>query len=381
MLTSSLDRPLRTVRVPVSTDQAVPMLLETTTCALKEHFEAEFVWACLRLPGESSVPLSSAGRPPLEYPSSPLFWEGDRPGFQPELAKAVVAHGTLSFQAATIDIVLGRPGRPFSPAERTRFEALCRRAQRALDRASILQCEQALRYQESLLRRREAACRRLQAELASRELVLRELAHDLINDLTPLTYAAEELAELHEKPDSMRLLLLIDRQCARMRQRLRTGLAPTPVSPLDWRLCLAELALEWRGAFERERQSFCLVMPERPVNVLASEQDLMTLASNLLSNAHKYTAPEGHIELRLQHAGDHAILEVADTGRGMDPAFLRRVFEPGARERADVEGSGIGLYHVAEVLKRLGGTIEVESEPNEGSVFRLSLPIAAGAWR
>lgn len=378
MLTCSLDRLARTVRVPVPQDQPVPLLLESTTWALKKHFEAEFVWACLRLPGESSVPLSSAGRPPVDYPNTSLVWEGDLPGFQHGLAQVVVAHATLSFQAATIDLVLGRPGRPFSPAEGTRFQALRKRAQRALDRASILQCEQALRYQESLLKRREAACRRLQAELASRELVLRGLSHDLINDLTPLTYAAEELAELHEKPDAMRLLLLIDRQCARMRHRLRSGLSPIPAAPLDWRHCLSELALAWRGTFERDRQAFCLAMPDRPVPVLASEQDLMTLATNLLSNAQKFTPPGGHVAVRLEHSGDHALLEVTDTGRGMEPAFLGRVFEPGARACADVEGSGIGLYHVTEVLKRLGGGIEVESVPNEGSVFRLSLPIAGG---
>jgi len=359
------------------------MLLETTTTALREQFEADFVWTCLRLPGEPSVPLSSAGRPPMDFSDSPIVWDGDRPRFHPELAPAVVAHGTVSFQEAIFDIVLGRPGRPFSPAEGTRFEALRRRAQRELDRASILQCEQTLRYQESLLRRREAAYRRLHAELASRERVLKELAHDLINDLTPLTYAAEELAEQHGAPEAMRLLMLIDRQCVRMRQRLRANLAPTIVAMVshDWRPCLADLAHVWEGAFEREGQTFCLLMPDRPVQVLATEQDLLTLASNLLSNAHKYTPSGGHIEVRLEHLGERAVLEVSDTGRGMDPAFLQRLFAEGAREGTDVEGSGIGLSHVAALLERLGGSIEVTSKPKVGSTFRLSLPIAPGSWR
>lgn len=381
MLTSSLDRRSQPHRTTASHAQPVPQLLETTTCALREQFEAEFVWTCLRLPGEPSVPLSSAGRPPGDYVNGPIVWEGETPRFQAELAQAVVAHGTVNFQEAVIDIVLGRPGRPFSPAEGNRFEALRKRAQRALDRASILQCEQALRYQEGLLRRREAACRRLHAELAARERVLKELAHDLINDLTPLTYAAEELAEQNDAPDAMRLLLLIDRQCVRMRQRLRAGLSPTIVAMVsqDWRSCLEDLAQVWQGAFERDGQSFCLLLPERPVCIVATEQDLLTLASNLLSNAHKYTPPGGHIEARLEQRGDRAVLEVSDTGRGMEPEFLGRLFEEGSREQSDVEGSGVGLAHVAALVKRLGGSIEVTSEPHVGSTFRLSLPIAPGS--
>lgn len=383
MLSSSLDRRSQPVRSTASHDQPVPQLLETTTCTLHEQFAADFVWTCLRLPGEPSVPLSSAGRPPAEFPESPILWEGDRPYFQPELAKAVVAHGTVSFQAAVIDIVLGRSGRPFSPAEGNRFEAMRRRAQRSLDRASILQCEQALRHQEALLRRREAACRRLHAELFARERLLKELAHDLINDLTPLTYAAEELLEQQAAPEAMRLLLLIDRQCVHMRQRLRAGLAPSIVAMVrhDWRPCLLDLVQAWQGAFDREGQTLCLVMPEAPVHVMATEQDLLTLASNLLSNAHKYTPPGGHIELRLFYAEDRAVLEVSDTGRGMEPAFLQRLFAEGARERTDVEGSGIGLAHVAKLLERLGGTIEVTSRLQVGSTFRIRLPIAPGSWR
>lgn len=373
-----LDRPVHKARTSLSHDQPVPQLLETTTIVLKEQFAADFVWTCLRLPGESSVPLSSAGQSPAEYPSSPIVWEGDGPRLHADLTEAVVAHRTLGFQEATFDVVLGRPGRPFSPAEGTRFEALCRRAQRALDRASILQCEQALRYQESLLRRREAACRRLEAEVASRERILRELAHDLINDLTPLTYAAEELAEPRSATDAMRLLLLIDRQCVRMRQRLRDGLKVSQVIMVtqDWRPCLADLAEIWNDAFMRAGQSFCLLVPDRPVPVRAAEQHLMAIAANLLSNAHKFTPPGGHIEMRLQHAGTHAVLEVTDTGRGMQPEFQARLFEPGAREHADVEGSGMGLSQIQQQIVAMGGQFQIRSEPGIGTICLVLLPLA-----
>lgn len=384
MLSSYLHPSPQAIRRPSSSDQPVPQLLETTTSALREQFEAEFVWTCLRMPGEASVPLSSAGRLPVDFPDSPIVWEGDRPRFHAELAAEVVAHGTVNFQAAVFDIVLGRPGRPFSPAEGSRFEALRKRAQRALDRASILQCEQALRYQESLLRRREAALRRMQAELFSRERVLRELTHDLINDLTPLTYAAEELADLGDATDSMRLILLIDRQCVRMRHRLRAGLTPAfphlaPITELiDWRVVLADLAQSWRSAFERKVQSFCLLLPERTVIVRAAERDLFSIASNLLSNAQKYTSSGGRIEVRLQHLGDAAVLEIGDTGRGMHPAFMERLCQPGAREHTDVEGSGIGLYQIRQLIESLGGTLAFESELGIGTTCRVRLPIAMG---
>lgn len=359
----------------------VPHLLDTTTLALHRQFATDFVWTCLRMPGEPSIPLSSAGREALAADSA-IVWIGDQPHLAPELQREVVALGTVCYQDAVIDFVLGRAGRPFSPAEGTRFARLRASAQRALNRASIYQCEQALRFQEGLLRRREADCRRLQGELASRERMLSVLNHDLVNDLTPVAYASEELTEYQGLPEAMlRHLVLIDRQCVRMRQRLRQGLSnlhvPNQAEPghLDMRAIVVEMADAWRVAFDGRRQPFTLSMPASPLPVHACESDLVTIVSNLLSNANKYTPSGGRIDLRLVKDRAEVLLEVSDSGVGMSPAMRRRLFELGAREHLGVEGHGLGLHQVATIVRRLRGTIDVESQLHRGTTFWVRLPL------
>jgi PAS domain S-box-containing protein len=99
---------------------------------------------------------------------------------------------------------------------------------------------------------------------------------------------------------------------------------------------------------------------------------------NLLSNALKFTF-EGGVEVRVAQEGERAVLSVRDSGVGIDPAEMPRLFErfhriEGARSRSH-EGSGIGLAMVQELVKMHGGEIGVQSQPGQGSVFTVSIPL------
>ena len=98
---------------------------------------------------------------------------------------------------------------------------------------------------------------------------------------------------------------------------------------------------------------------------------------NLLSNAFKFTF-DGGIDVRLRETHDAAVLEVVDTGIGIDAHEVPRLFErfhrvQGAQARTH-EGSGIGLALVQELVKLHGGTIEVDSRLGQGSTFEVSIP-------
>jgi len=101
---------------------------------------------------------------------------------------------------------------------------------------------------------------------------------------------------------------------------------------------------------------------------------------NLLSNALRYTDPGGSVRVAVRRAGADALLEVADTGIGIAPEDLPRVFTRfwrGEKSRSrDTGGAGIGLSIVKELVQAHGGSVAVESTPGEGSVFRVELPLA-----
>lgn len=119
-------------------------------------------------------------------------------------------------------------------------------------------------------------------------------------------------------------------------------------------------------------------MPTIVSDRLAVEQIL----SNLLDNALKYLRPgtPGRIEVGVDRRGGMIALRVADNGRGIAERDRERVFELFRRAGAqDQPGEGIGLAHVRMLSRRLGGTVTVESRPEGGSVFELTLPVTWSA--
>ena len=99
--------------------------------------------------------------------------------------------------------------------------------------------------------------------------------------------------------------------------------------------------------------------------------------NNLLSNAIKFTPPYGKVSVNIRREGGHLLLDVADTGRGMDKETTDHVFDPFFQAEDDSAniGTGIGLALVKQIVDALGGNIGVESEPGKGSAFHIRLPI------
>ncbi|WJR75158.1 CHASE3 domain-containing protein [Bradyrhizobium sp. NP1] len=115
-------------------------------------------------------------------------------------------------------------------------------------------------------------------------------------------------------------------------------------------------------------------LPDIVSDRLALEQ----IFSNLIDNAIKYLKPggPGGITVRGRTKLGFAIFEVADNGRGIDPKDHQRIFDLFRRAGTqDKPGQGIGLAHVRALVRRLGGTMSVSSELNQGSTFTITLPI------
>jgi signal transduction histidine kinase len=109
--------------------------------------------------------------------------------------------------------------------------------------------------------------------------------------------------------------------------------------------------------------------------VMADRRALRTILDNLLSNAIRYTPPEGEILLAAEEIKDFVQFTVRDTGRGIETERLSTIFD---RFSAFSEsGSGLGLALVRRLVESLGGQIAVESRLGAGATFRFTLPVAA----
>lgn len=120
--------------------------------------------------------------------------------------------------------------------------------------------------------------------------------------------------------------------------------------------------------------------PVEPVRLEADRDGLRTILDNLIENAVNYTPAGGHVTVRWGRADGMAVIEVADTGIGIPPEHLPRIFErfhrvDAARSR-EQGGTGLGLAIVKHLVQAFNGRVEVESRPGRGSTFRVFLPAA-----
>lgn len=132
---------------------------------------------------------------------------------------------------------------------------------------------------------------------------------------------------------------------------------------------------------EAEQRGITLKLEWEPVPPVRLHAEMMERAvQNLISNALNYTLDAGRVDVRIRQIADSVALEVADTGIGIAPRHLSRIFQrfyrvDGARTTR-TGGSGLGLAITHRIVELHGGKIEVESELGRGSTFRIRLPQA-----
>ena len=159
--------------------------------------------------------------------------------------------------------------------------------------------------------------------------------------------------------------------------RMEAGRLQVSFEPTDLAQLTRELASAFRSAVERAGLRLTVDCPPLPEPVWVDHDLWEKVVLNLLSNALKFTFA-GEIAVRLRWQDSRVELSVSDTGTGIPPEELPRVFERfhrvhGARSRTH-EGSGIGLSLVQELMKLHGGSTRVESTVGKGTTFTLTLP-------
>lgn len=216
------------------------------------------------------------------------------------------------------------------------------------------------------------------------------VSHELRTPLSPMVVALSLLEQGDERARG-RALTVLGRQVTRMRalvddlldlSRVRLGRLDLRHEPVDLRDVVRHAADTARPAMEARRHTLHLALPDDAPVVIGDAGRLGQVVDNLLANATKYTPDGGRIEVTLAVGAQQVQLRVRDSGIGIDPARLARVFELFEQEeagRARSEGGlGIGLALVERLVRLHGGTVDAHSDGvNLGAEFVVLLPRAA----
>jgi len=165
--------------------------------------------------------------------------------------------------------------------------------------------------------------------------------------------------------------------------RADSGREALQLEPVDLRQTLRSVADGWQQVATIRNLQFSASLDVPDFSVRGDETLLRRLADILLDNAFKYTPSPGSVHLSLEPQGDSAVIRVQDSGVGIAEEEQVKIFErfyrvDKARSRAQ-GGAGLGLAIAQWIVTQHGGSIHVESQPGQGSTFRVELPMTAAA--
>lgn len=212
------------------------------------------------------------------------------------------------------------------------------------------------------------------------------IAHEIHNPLASVRLALDSLRSgvTDVDPEITEYLELVDHevdQCVKFTERLlRLGMQPSEAPEL---VELTPVVEDTLGLVRWDAEQRKIVMTsalEPGLRALASDSELRMVMLNLIQNAFHAMPQGGELEVSSRLAVPWIEITVCDTGMGIQPERLPRIFDPFYSRRADgAKGTGLGLSIVRTIVEGYGGRIEVRSEPGHGSRFIVLLPDAASA--
>jgi signal transduction histidine kinase/DNA-binding response OmpR family regulator len=269
-------------------------------------------------------------------------------------------------------LAMGPSRRHYTESDLTLVEDLAHRAATALDNARLYRD-----IQEADHRKNE---------------FLAMLAHELRNPLAPIRSAVHILRlRGAEHPEVSWAQDLIDRQLQQMVRlvddlldvsRITRGKITLLCEPTDIAMVVNHAVETSRPLIDLHKHTLSVALPQEPLWVECDVTRLAQVFSNLLNNAAKYTREGGQIWLTVAQEGDEVVVRVRDSGIGIPPAMLAKVFDLFIQVDRTLDrsqgGLGIGLTLVRRLVEMHRGTVQATSAGvNQGSEFAVRLPLAA----
>ena len=201
------------------------------------------------------------------------------------------------------------------------------------------------------------------------------VVHDLKNILAQQSLIVSNAAKHRDNPafiDDM--IATVENSVTRMQrlmEQMRSGVRSSDAGSVELVACCGKSS---PSAIRHTPRAGGRFRGGAACSVEADHERLATVFNHLVQNAQEATDPDGEVHVRLSRDERWTTVDIIDTGRGMDPAFLRdRLFRPFESTKG-LTGMGIGVFESREYIRQLGGDIDVESTPGKGTRFTVTLP-------
>jgi signal transduction histidine kinase len=208
-----------------------------------------------------------------------------------------------------------------------------------------------------------------------------QLAHEIGTPLSSVSGHVQLALRERDLPAPLRERLDVSaREIERISKIVRDYLDSTrPLEPERQPTALPRLLAEAvevvRGGAPPDKRAMVTTRVEPTVGELVTDPGLLRqIVLNLVSNALDAVDRDGKVEVAARPADDDVLITVRDTGHGISPEDLRRIFEPFYTTKGRGKGTGLGLAICRQLTAALGGSISVESTPGTGSTFAVRLP-------
>ena len=223
-------------------------------------------------------------------------------------------------------------------------------------------------------------------EMEAKDLFLANMSHELRTPLNAIMGFIDGLKQLEKDTKKLQYLNLVKENAQALKTIIDNimQLSKEPVikkEPTQLLTLFEDIVAPYKVKAEKEGMAFEYHFDEacRACIEHVDGHNLKIVVGHIIDNAIKFNRPKGRIEVRVDKKETLLVVEVKDEGIGIEPKNLEKIFEPFSQEDSsftrNYQGVGVGLAVCKKLIDAMGGSIEVQSTPKEGSCFKVLMPL------